>query len=498
MTIPRSAGRRASFLPRVAPPPRVALPRIGRLLAAGAVCALAVASVSSAVASTSVSLKPVADTWVNPGSPATNYGTLATIRVDGQPVWNSYLRFDLSGVSGTICGAVLKLHANSAGQSGIAVHPVTSTTWSETSTTAANAPAMGAAAVKSAPFAAGATASIDVTSFITGHGLVSLGLTDNDGTQISLASRESAYPPVLVVTTGATATPTPTAQPTPKPTPTPVGSPVPPATPPPAGPVRAAFYYPWFPEAWDQSGMNPYTHYRPSAGYYDGGSSSVVAGQIQAMQYGKITVGIASWWGQGSGTDKKVPLLLSTAAGTGFRWSIYYEAEGSTNPSATQVASDLAYINSRYGSDPSFYKINGKPVVFVYAQPADGCGMVSRWAQANAAHLDYIVLKVFPGFAGCAGQPDQWHQYSPAVAEDRQAGHSFAISPGFWLATGSVRLARDVTRWQKEVADMVASREPLQLVTTFNEWGEGTAVESATQWSSSSGYGAYLDALHNS
>jgi hypothetical protein len=44
---------------------------------------------------------------------------------------------------------------------------------------------------------------------------------------------------------------------------------------------------------------------------------------------------------------------------------------------------------------------------------------------------------------------------------------------------------------------MVASREPWQLVTTFNEWGEGTAVESASEWSSASGYGAYLDVLHN-
>lgn len=43
---------------------------------------------------------------------------------------------------------------------------------------------------------------------------------------------------------------------------------------------------------------------------------------------------------------------------------------------------------------------------------------------------------------------------------------------------------------------MVASGEPWQLVTTFNEWGEGTATEPATEWSSNSGYGLYLDALH--
>jgi hypothetical protein len=44
---------------------------------------------------------------------------------------------------------------------------------------------------------------------------------------------------------------------------------------------------------------------------------------------------------------------------------------------------------------------------------------------------------------------------------------------------------------------MIASAAPFQLVTSFNEWGEGTAVESAQEWASASGYGAYLDALHD-
>ena len=44
---------------------------------------------------------------------------------------------------------------------------------------------------------------------------------------------------------------------------------------------------------------------------------------------------------------------------------------------------------------------------------------------------------------------------------------------------------------------MVASRAPWQLVTTFSEWGEGTPVEPAQEWQTASGYGAYLDALHD-
>lgn len=58
------------------------------------------------------------------------------------------------------------------------------------------------------------------------------------------------------------------------------------------------------------------------------------------------------------------------------------------------------------------------------------------------------------------------------------------------------RLTRDVGRWRASIAGMVASGVPLQLITTFNEWGEGTAVESADEWASPSGYGLYLDALH--
>ena len=43
---------------------------------------------------------------------------------------------------------------------------------------------------------------------------------------------------------------------------------------------------------------------------------------------------------------------------------------------------------------------------------------------------------------------------------------------------------------------MVSSNAQFQLVTTFNEWGEGTAVENSAEWTSNSGNGHYLDAMH--
>ncbi len=263
----------------------------------------------------------------------------------------------------------------------------------------------------------------------------------------------------------------------------------------PSFPIRAAFYYPWFPQAWKQNGVYPYTNYKPRLGYYSSTNLTILKRHIRMMQYTRINAGIASWWGQGSQTDTKIVGLLNAASGTKFRWALYYEMESHGNPTVTQIRNDLTYIRNHYGGNPSYLRVNGKFVVFVYADGQDACGMASRWKQANTVGA-FVVLKVFPGYANCASQPNDWHQYSPAVAVSHQGHHSFSISPGFWLKGQSVRLSRDVTRWAKDVKAMVASRARWQLITTFSEWGEGTATEPATQWASSSGYGQYLDVLH--
>ena len=90
----------------------------------------------------------------------------------------------------------------------------------------------------------------------------------------------------------------------------------------PSFPIRASFYYPWFPEGWNQQGYNPFTNFTPSIGFYNGSDIAVVKSQIAAMQYGGQDAGIASWWGPGTATDQRVPLLLNAAQPTTFRWSL--------------------------------------------------------------------------------------------------------------------------------------------------------------------------------
>jgi hypothetical protein len=125
--------------------------------------------------------------------------------------------------------------------------------------------------------------------------------------------------------------------------------------------------------------------------------------------------------------------------------------------------------------------------------------MAARWQEANVrvGNAAYVDLKVFPGYRAAAGAAQSWHQYAPAYADDDRPGASYTVSPGFFKANEQIpRLDRDLARWKTSVGAMVRSHAPWQLITSFNEWGEGTAVEPASEWASPSGFGAYLDVLH--
>lgn len=261
-------------------------------------------------------------------------------------------------------------------------------------------------------------------------------------------------------------------------------------------PVRGAFYYPWFPEAWSQQGMNPFTRYHPSAGFYDSSNVGTVRKHIEEMQYARIDAGIASWWGRQTPTDGRVPELLKVGAEMKFHWALLYEQEGQTDPSASQIGADLAYLQTHYASSPAYLRVDGRFVVFVYADPKDSCSMARRWRQAKQLGA-YVMLKIFPGYRTCPDQPDGWYQYSPDVSSSSVRGVSYTVSPGFWKANeASPRLPRDLTRWRSDVRQMVASGAPFQLVISFNEWGEGTAVEPAREWSGGAPAGTYMQTLH--
>lgn len=247
--------------------------------------------------------------------------------------------------------------------------------------------------------------------------------------------------------------------------------------------MRAAFYYPWFPETW---GQTPTAH--PSLGEYPS-SLGVIQNHIALMRYARCKAAIASWWGPDSAYSARFDSCLKAAEGTTFQWCLYYEAEGYSDPTASSLDADLDYVEARWASHPNYLHAGGKPVIFAYAGPGDGAAMPTRWQQANLGRF-HTCLKLFPGFRDVPAQPSSWHEYAPASGRSDFAPYSFSISPGFAKAGEPVRLPRDLVRFQADAEAMVASRARWQLVTTFNEWGEGTAVEPALEWGTT-----YLDVL---
>jgi hypothetical protein len=145
---------------------------------------------------------PVADSYVNSGSPITNYGTATTFRVDGSPIVRSYLRFNVQGLNGTVNKVTLRIFANSASSSSLVANSVSNNTWTETTINYNNAPAIGSSIGSFSPVGAGVWINIDITAYVTGNGTYNLALTTPGSTAISLASREAgANAPQLVIET---------------------------------------------------------------------------------------------------------------------------------------------------------------------------------------------------------------------------------------------------------------------------------------------------------
>jgi len=119
--------------------------------------------------------------------------------VDASPVIRSYLRFNVSGLTGSATSATLRIWANSAQSSGYDVFGVADTTWGETTINDSNAPPFGAKLGSSGAVTSGSWTSVTVTSAVTGNGLISFGLSTTSSTALALSSREGANPPQLVI-----------------------------------------------------------------------------------------------------------------------------------------------------------------------------------------------------------------------------------------------------------------------------------------------------------
>ena len=282
-------------------------------------------------------------------------------------------------------------------------------------------------------------------------------------------------------------------------------------------PVRGSFYYPWFPTTWT-SDDNSLAHYIPKLGQYDSGHYHTIINHVQQLDYGNIKLGISSWWGPDTKSDKARFLLMLDASyqftDGRLKWCIYFEPQDGDD-TVEGIRSKLNYLKEWFVDHPSYARTSddNKPVIFVYNRNKKDfdhdCHTIAKfWNKANLEKEWHIVLKLFSGWRDCDYQPDSWHQYGPSTQFHYQGATNYApgfvnISPGFWHAKESEPRLKRLTsiEWTNSVQKMSALRDDdnikWHLITSFNEAVEGTIIEATEDWDTKSGMGYFLDALHH-
>ena len=183
-------------------PSNVYVYRVDAFDGSGNHSALSVSKSATTQSAATYTFNPVADAYVAGDFATTNYGTSAVLKADTTPIFQSYLRFNVGDISGTVTKATLRLYTTSSSATGYQIRGVNDQSWEEGSVIYNNAPAGGSVIGSSGNFAMGNWTSVDVTSLVTGNGVYDLALTTTSTATLNFNSREaSSNQPQLVIQT---------------------------------------------------------------------------------------------------------------------------------------------------------------------------------------------------------------------------------------------------------------------------------------------------------
>ena len=160
-------------------------------------------TVDPAPVGSTLSFSPDADTYVNEDDPLDNFGGSSRFDVDASPVQTAYIRFDVSGIVGTVQSAILRLEVTNGSNNGGTVHPVADNSWDESTITFDNAPLIDLATEIAAigNVSPGDFVDVDLTSAISGDGVYSFAIFGRANNGADYRSKESGTgTPELVIT----------------------------------------------------------------------------------------------------------------------------------------------------------------------------------------------------------------------------------------------------------------------------------------------------------
>ncbi len=212
-----------------------------------------------------------------------------------------------------------------------------------------------------------------------------------------------------------------------------------------------------------------------------------------------------------------MPLLLAAAGKHGLAVSAYYEKIVGDDPAIRvhSAVADLDYLLKQYGSDKAWLRVDGKPVIFVYGR-ALGALPPSAWhdviAQVRRDNPGGVVLiadsfkpEYVAEFDGAStynitGQTQRktpaevaaWAHtaYPKMVAAAQGKISTVTVIPGYDDTHVGRPAPRPVTdRYGGETyralwKEAIAARPDWVLITSWNEWHEGSEIEPSVQYGS--------------
>ena len=300
------------------------------------------------------------------------------------------------------------------------------------------------------------------------------------------------------------------------------------------GPLVGGYYYPWYyPDRWTRE---PVTH-TPRLGWYSSADRDVVAQHVRWAREAGLDFFLVSWLSSTGYEGKNLDTaVLPAIAESDLRFAVLYETPLALGLPAGKpidfaaplpdgvIAGDrfvehFDHLADRYLSHPSYLRLAGRPVVVVYlvrdmvnAGPA--VARVRERLAARGIDLHLIADSVYwapvetwdwklledqfqtvtaynmyyrPDFLAAVEK-----QFAAADKAARNRGLRLVpnVMPGYddtpLRGTHRITINRRHGDFYREywrlAARFVGPDQPLLLITSFNEWHEGTEIEPSTEF----------------